>query len=433
MVIVSKCLPAPRRARYSIVIIAVPALLMNIAPRPFSFGWPLILVFWWFGVKIRFQRSHWSSRFGFILLLLFIGIMMHHLLAALFGITLLAMFWVVNQGAYYTRLGEWADFRLGWIPIGIILSTGSIFLIYLFSITGNGITILTSTLASILSDGSSSQGVSPSSVRTKQTILPLIVQALSEVLRRTSYLLMLSATVGLGVVAQLRNRRLGTPLIASGLMTGIISMLFVLVDLVLQSGGLNTRRVVVILPLILIPSVINALRPLDQPDSRYRVAMAILLVIGLVLPGVLIAYPSPLQGSIASSTTGEQVDGYQWLHQHRSAEQRVTGTSTTFWLARGLFGYRTDREWAGDSPYTGQIAWRLREESYSWQVDNRPPNTIYVIDDLEIKRSQFQKAPSKASSNRQQLNDFRQSSSQIYQNGDISFWIRYPATVSKIR
>jgi len=241
--------------------------------------------------------------------------------------------------------------------------------------------------------------------------------AITEVMARMTYHIMLGGVFLTSVIEKVKERDYSETLLVL-MITGVqLALFFVFVDIVLNSKGTNIRRLVRLSPLLLVPGAVYALR-VRSPKSRPLGAFLALMVL---TGGLGTAYATEYTGGVEATATSEEFVGVQWVAKYNLHNGPVIGGTMTFWIAKGIAGSNRIQQWATTDEYAPtRIA--SRREGYPWQVQN--PKGLVVVEEVQraLARQEAEEA-GRTTAGIRDLNTIKWRQSLVYDNGGTEIYM----------
>ena len=392
-----------RIGRQTAAIVLVPTVYSGFTARPFTLAIPFVLLFYWFllavvaGTDLEWRRT--------VLGMFFVLVVYLHPIAAFMVLAVGGCAWLLSG-----RRGPLADRRWEIHPY-TLLAVAIALAAHLLLVTGSGEQIITSTFAESAAEGS---GLNQDA--------GFVIEALSswanflETLARSSYVLLIGSAVAVSLLDEFGSRRFDPSTVVPGITAGVVVGAFTVLAVFFRAG-IGLPRIFAIAPIVAAPAVVLALR--SSTHSAREIA-AVGLAIAIVLAGSLGAYQSRLTGGAEYSANEQQVAAIDWMVEFDPVQ--IVGTRMTFWVLEGRYSYDLGINLSATNA-TGRYTTSRRNASYSWNVSDRQPDTLYVVDGVERERAR-QFAIEGADTPVRCYRLFEREQSRIYQNDDTSIYLR---------
>lgn len=393
--------------------------------RPFSVGPVFIILVWW--VLLRYNLTS-TKIVGFIVIP---ATFWWHPVGAFIAILILCMFIAVHMVVWLfpqikTHL---VDVDASRESLYVLTAFGGVLIVfYLLDYTG----IFEATVVTgLFSEGSASV--------ERSSVIRELPSQLFQAFRMGIFVIVLTTVSVISAIYRLNKRVLSTVHIVSVLAVVPLAIVFVTIDL-LSIPGFGARRLLRLVPLVLLPGVAFAFQDLANQSSdrgtksgdqgngnlldQYinwsricrtsRLGISPLnrrvLRVGLALlvltSGLAIVHDSPFKGGSETGSTTSDVRGVNWLQTHKT-DNPVIGSENTLFIVKGLYGEQTVRNWSNNDPYYYQTI--RRNPRYSWEVEVREPGTYIVVN----KQAQIRANDSTV------VNQFNRKTVRIYDNGNV--------------
>jgi hypothetical protein len=393
---------APRRAQQTAAVAILPGLFLGFLARPFSLAYPFVLVGFWFATS----RSR-GLKLAATPILVALALVHPFVAALTLGVLLVA-----NAVRFLSAGPVGASLPRPRPSVSVYLSVAvGIELAYLLFLGTNfSDRLLLAIGESLASSGSVSGGPAGAG---------LIAEAFSsrqksvEFLSRSSFLLSLAVPSAVVFARQLRTRRV-RPEVAVATVSGL-GVLGLFVVLAYLPAGIGITRLFVLAPLFFLPLLPYAFGERTRVRRLASVGLAALVL----TTGLLTGFMWPGIGGVEYSATEGQIAGVEWSVDHAAVE--IVGTDMTHWIVVGKHGRELSRE-LSPTRANGMLETKSRAAAYSWEVTDRPPGALYVVDGAERARAR-QAAREGNSRPVRCLRAFRARQSRVYSNGDTGGYV----------
>ncbi|WP_139172826.1 hypothetical protein [Halopelagius longus] len=402
-IVVARYTDTSTTAQQAATIVILPGLFVGFIPRPFTLAYPFLLVGFWLSQSRSTGMKIASS-------LLLVTLVLFHPFIALLTVSIVLVAMALKRSLQWRSFGQLSIGRPS-VSIYILIAVGLELSYVLFVASG---------FSNNLIFGFSEMFFGPSVTGPGGPAgVGLIAEAFSdpkkfqELLLRSSFLLSLALASTIALVVQYRRRHFASESVVAVLSGLCVFGLFLILSFL--PTGVGVTRLFILAPLFFLPLIPYAFSTQTPTRKFASIGLAVLIVTSGLLTGFL----WPGIGGVEYSATEPQVVGVEWATEHVATE--IVGTSMTHWIVVGKYGRETSTELSARD-VNGMLATRLQNGSYSWEVTDRPPSALYVIDGAERARAR-QSASESDDRPIQCLHAFQLNQMKVYSNGDTNAFV----------
>lgn len=421
---VLRAMKIPTRTAQTAFLVGLPACCLGLTARPFTLAFPFLLWYLWMAIRPNTGRRAYRDLFA----VLTVGILFLHPEVLVFAFFVLLALTSVRRGeGLIKRAGISLSPRLqpsrqsvvtplavmlpvllaGWY-LGVVLNIGP-------HLLGN---VLIRLFEAGIETPTSAKVIGGTSILAQLLASPA---AVVEALLRGGYLLTLTGGMAVVIVGGLYQGQVRLSTAIATVSIALLGAVFVIVDVVLHSTGLNLRRLFVTLPVLFVVGSAPVFKNrLDSDGRAWREVAVVVFAFVIILSGTIVVYPSELTGSTAAMPDSETVAAVGWLADHRG-ESFVVGSRVTYWIAEGMVGTETIGAWG-----VGQVSPKrlpaIRNGTFPWQA-SPVQGALAVIDGVARATARHRHAEDGRTHALQQLHTYERHHSLIYSTGESEIYL----------